>query len=432
MPSRSMGLTSLTRARNPLRRAGWFLLRALPVTLAVVAGPPIAIAYRLTRPEDTASVSFSVPQAARGLLCLLMFLSLLASTGSSLPKHRFIRPLLFLAAYALVTSSVGPYPYEHLVFAMKMAFIVLVFASAFQLAADGLFSERWLTTSAWVVLLTMAACIGGGLALGRTIDAHASWYATAGFTGHPATASRLILSTLPVFVSLTPHSGSALAGIVILFTSLFFTMRRSSLIAGVVALGVSSLVNLICRRRRALWRRTMVPFVVLILSAGIGLSTTAGNDLIKRFNNLNPFGGSGSGRYIFWPISLEHIINRPVRAQIVGEGMGSIRDLLGQRFGVRIGSHNDWLDLVHAFGWAGLIGIGWWYFELARFTWHLRTWQNGPLQGACACALAIGLISMGSGGFFDPSWALSYAAMGFWAGYTTKEREPCETGCPVY
>jgi hypothetical protein len=80
-----------------------------------------------------------------------------------------------------------------------------------------------------------------------------------------------------------------------------------------------------------------------------------------------------------------------------------------------------------------LIGIGWWCFELARFAWCLCDRQEGLFQGVCAAVIILGLISLGTGGFFEPPWALSYAALGFWAGRTAyakprrwgqKDKEP--------
>ncbi len=421
MPSLSTNVTSPKGDRNTTFRPNWHLLQVLPVTLTVVLGPLISVAYYLTQQAYVAQGSFSVAQAARGILCSLMFFPMLLSKELNLLKHRLVRPLLFLAAYVVLTSFASPYRYEHIVFAVKLTFIVLVFASTFRLAKEGICTERWLTTCAWVIVLIMAMLIVIGLTTGRTVDVYKSRYATAGFTGNPAVASCLILSALPVFVRLISNSRSAIAAIVLLFTSLFFTMRRSSLIAGVAAMCISFIINLICRERRVLWRRTMVSVCFLILLAGIGLNTTAGTDLMRRFRDLNPFEGSGSGRYVFWRISLEHIVNRPVRAQLLGEGMGSIRKLLGQRFGRFIGAHNDWLDLVNAFGLFGLIGITWWYFELVRLAWCLHIRRKGLFQGMCASVIILGLISIGTGGSFNPSWALSYAAMGFWAGRVTCE-----------
>jgi len=350
-----------------------------------------------------------------------MFLSMLLSKELNLLKHRLVRPLLFLAAYAVLTSLASPYRYEHIVFAVKLTFIVLVFASTFRLAKERICTERWLTTCAWVVVLIMAMCIAIGLATGGTLE-YKSRYATAGFTRNTIAASSLILSSLPVFIRLIPNSISGMAATVVLFTSLFFTMRRTSLIAGAAATCSSALIYLISCWRRILWRRILVLIGVFILLAGVGLSTAAGADLIERFRGLNPFdGGTGSGRYVFWRISLEHIMHRPMHVQLLGEGMGSLNDVIKQEYGRWISAHNDWLNFASAFGLCGVIGISWWFFELARLTWSFRCRQDGLFQGACAALVMLGLFSIGTGGFFKPSWALTYAALGFWAGRVTYE-----------
>ncbi len=131
MPSRSTNLMCLQRTRNTAIKPPWPLLQVLPVTLAVILGPLIAILYHLTQSTNAVQGSFSLAQATRGLLCVLMALSLLVSTGRRVWEHRFVHPLLFLAIYAVLTSFAGSYPYENIVFAVKIAFIVLVFASAF-------------------------------------------------------------------------------------------------------------------------------------------------------------------------------------------------------------------------------------------------------------------------------------------------------------
>lgn len=421
MSAHSTNLTHESRAENTVGRTCWYVLQVLPVTVTVVLGPFISVAYHLTQRADAARGSFSVAQAARGLLCMLMFLSMLLSKELNLLKHRLVRPLLFLAAYAVLTLLASPYRYAHIVFAVKLTFIVLVFASTFRLAKERICTERWLMTCAWVIVLIMAMCIAIGLATGRTVAVYKSRFATAGFASNPAVASYLILSSLPVFIRLIPNSISGMAATVVLFTSLFFTMRRTSLIAGAAATGSSALIYLISCWHRILWRRILVLIGVFILLAGVGLSTTAGADLIERFRDLNPSVGTGSGRYVLWRISLEHIMHRPIHVQLLGEGMGSLNDVIQQERGRWIGAHNDWLNFASAFGLCGVIGISWWFFELARLTWSFRCRQDGLFQGACAALVMLGLISIGTGRFFNPSWALTYAALGFWAGRVTCE-----------
>jgi hypothetical protein len=259
---------------------------------------------------------------------------------------------------------------------------------------------------------------------GHAFDVYDSRYATAGLMNHVSAASSFILSTLPIFIRYMVVGRSALAGIVILYVLLFFTMCRSALIAAAGATCCSFFISLRPREGRIPWRRILASVVVLLLLAGIGLSTAPGAELMARFKELNPYDGTGSGRYIFWRITLEYILHRPLAAQVWGEGMGSIRDLLQARFGLYIGAHNEWLDFVHAFGWCGLIGLGWWYGELVRLVWHLHGRPGGPFQGACALAIMLGLISIGTGGSLDPVWALDYAALGFWVGCAARAEGP--------
>lgn len=404
------------RVGLPTLGVRWHILQGLPVTLAVVLGPFIAIAYHLTQRVTAKPGSFSIAQASRGLLCVLMLLSLFLSGGGHLLRHRLVRPLLFLAGYAALTSFAAPYPYQNVVFAVKMLFIILVFVSALRLAEEGLVSGRWLTICAWIVLLTMVTCISIGVITARTFDVYETRYATAGLTNHPSTASEFTLSTLPVFIQCVAVGRSALFGMTLLYASLFFTMRRSAIIAAVAATGCSLLISLTPFRASIPWRRALVILGVLLLSTGIGLNTPAGADLMARFRDLDPREGNGSGRYIFWRISLEHIFDRPLQAQLWGEGVGHIRDVLGKQYGLAIPSHNDGLDLVNAFGLCGLIGMGWWYLELTHFVRCFHRQRNGLFQGVCTCVIILSLISIGTGGAFEPPWALSYAAMGFWAG----------------
>ncbi len=432
MLSQFTGLLYAKGMGHAAERPSWAVWRVIPVTLAVTLGPLVTVVYRLTRPTGTAVGSFSLAQAVRGLFCVLMVVSLFPSPGLRLLQHRCVRPLLFLAIYALITSWTVSYPHENMVFAVRMAFLVLIFACAFHLAEKGLLEERWLLICAWVILLVMMANIEIGLVTGRTVRVYGSRYATAGVIGSVFVTSFLVLSTLPVFVRLAPRDGSAVMGLVLLFVSLFFTMCRTALIAATAALGSSLLIYVSCLGRRIPWRKILVLAGVLLLVTGLGLCTRAGADLRERFRDLNPFEGTGSGRYLFWQVSLGHIVNRPMDAQLLGEGMGRVRDVMGQNWGHPIVSHNDWLDFANAFGLFGLIGISWWYFELVRFAWRLRDRKDGPFQGACAGAILLGLISIGTGGFYDPAWALTYAALGFWAGRAGYERRCSHAGCPVH
>jgi len=140
-------------------------------------------------------------------------------------------------------------------------------------------------------------------------------------------------------------------------------------------------------------------------------------------SDLDPSKGNGSGRYIFWFVSLNHIVDRSISAQIFGEGMGSIRDAMYREFGHSKSGHTPWLNLTNAFGVFGLMAIVWWYLELIRFANYLRTVKDPRFQGVFSAVVIFFLVSLGQGGFSDPSFALTYAALGFWAGRVSYRRQ---------
>lgn len=415
------------RITNTRVWTGWRTWQVFPCTFAVVAGPLITTVYRLTRSADVELGSFSLAQGLRGILCLMMFLSLFLSRRLRLLEHPIMRPLIFLAMYALLTCVLSPYPYENIVFVVKSAFAVLLFASAFHLAQSKLCGENWLVGSAWVVLLLMAISQVIGLVTGNTVAFYKSDYATAGVIDQPSITAALIVSTLPVFLRFFPKSRAALAGMMVLLISLFFTMRRTALIAAAVAILCVLARNINPFRHRIPWRKTLLVALVLCVLIVIGLRSQAGQDLLARMSDLDPSKGSGSGRYVIWSISFNHIMNRSSSAQILGEGMGSIRDVMYRRFGHAIGSHTPWLDLTYAFGVFGLMAIVWWYLELIRFANYLRTVKDPRFQGVFSAIVILFLISLGQGGFSDPSFALTYAALGFWAGRVSYRSALCQT-----
>ena len=394
----------------------WCNWHFAPCTLAVVAGPMITTIYRLTRPADAGEGSFSLAQVARGILCIAMFISLYFSGRLHLLGNPIIRPLMFLAIYAVMTCMIGPYLFENIIFTMKLIFTVLVFTCAFHLAQSKSYSENWLIGSAWIVLVFMIISQVIGLVTGNTVAYYKSEYATAGVIGAVSVTAALIVSTLPVFLRFFPDSRAALTGVIVLLISLFFTMRRTELLAAIAAILWVLFSKINPFRLQIPFRKVLLVALVLCVLTVIGWRSQAGQDLLNRMDDLNPTKGSGSGRYIFWRISLNHILNRSIDAQMLGEGMGSIRDVMYKHFGLAIGSHTELLDMLYAFGIFGLFTVVWWYLGLIRFVNYLRVSKDPTLQAVSSTIVILFIVSIGQGSLSDASFALTYAALGFWAG----------------
>ncbi len=418
----SGGMNSQTIAVSWKVWVWWWVWTVAPCTLAIVTGPLISVLYSLTQSAYVRDGSFSVAQPIRGMLCLLMFCSLFLSGNLRLLGLPVIRPQLVLAVYAGLTCALGPYPYEHITFAARLVFMALVFASAFHLAQTGLHGDRWLIVNAWAILAFMTASQLIGFFTGKTVAAYESSYATAGIIERASIAATLIVSTLPVFLGYFPDFRWALAGVLIALGSLFLAMQRTPLIAAAAVLFVVFARYLHPIRRRIYRSRAVMAILILCASAAVGLRTPAGSDFLKRMGDLDPRGGSGSGRYIFWRISLDHLLSRDVASQFVGEGVGSVRDVIFKQYGMAIKSHTDWLDFPFAFGVFGLMALVWWYAELIRLLRYLSAFRHPAFQGALSVVIVFFLLSLGQGGeSYDPSLALAYAALGFWAGYSSPE-----------
>lgn len=413
-----------SQSMNPGMRASLWSWQTAPCTFAVVAGPMITTVNHLMGAPELRLGGLSLAQMVRGLLCVTMLLSLLLSNRLRLLDHPIVRPVLLLSVYAIVTVTVGPYPVENILIAVKLGFVLLVFANAFHMAERRLITERWLAVSAWIVLLCMVISQAIGVMTrhaaatyeGQAAATYESSYATAGLLDQPAVTAALTLSALPTLLSCFPAHSHSVLGVLLLLVSLFFTMRRTELSAAVVAVLLVLIRYAESVRRRVCSRVVASAVVLLGVSAAVIVLTPAGQDLLARFRDLDPREGTGSGRYVFWAVTLDRIVDRGIAAKLCGEGMESIRDVTGARLGQALGTHNDWLGLTHAFGVIGLAAFVWWHVGLVRFTSYLRRSSEGAFQGALAALVIFTLVSIGQGGFYDPSLAMIYAGLGFWAG----------------
>ena len=401
----------------------WWNWQIVPVTIAVAFGPVIATVYQLTRPEDVGEGDFSLAQAVRGMLCVVMFLSLLLSRRLRLLEHPMLRPLVFLGLYALLTAWAGPYPYENMVFAVRVGFLCLIFAGAFNIAERKLCSENWLVANAWVILAFMAVSQVIGLLAGITVTTYQSEYATGGLTGPASSAAVILVAAVPVFLRFFPQRRSSILAVIPLLCALFLTMRRTELITAMAAILFVLAYQLNPFHRRIPWGKVSFAVLALGLLVAVALQTPAGSDMMGRFSDLDPASGSGSGRYVFWRVSLNYLLSRGIGAQMFGEGMGNVRDVIERDWGCAIISHTDWLDIPHAFGLFGLVGITWWYTALTRFALSLRKRKDPVFYGVSSSIIIFLLMSVGQGNFNTPAFAVTYAALGFWAGQKTWVRK---------
>ena len=263
---------------------------------------------------------------------------------------------------------------------------------------------------AWVALLTVIASQAAGSALG-VASVYAGEGGFPGITGQPATVAASACALLALFAVRSPLRRLDLVGIALCVASIAATQRRSSAVAAVAALMVFGAFTARPSNRRAALQVATLFVLLAVVIDGLAVLTPVGVEFAERFQDLNfRDGGTASGRTEFQRIALAHVVARDVPELIFGEGPRALQQVLGREFGIAIGGHNDWIDVLYGLGLAGVGLFSWFYANLARVAWRLE-----PQGRAVAMMSLVGSVILGAttGGALDPTAAPMFALFGF-------------------
>lgn len=61
----------------------------------------------------------------------------------------------------------------------------------------------------------------------------------------------------------------------------------------------------------------------------------------------------GSGRLIFWAISIRDFFQHGLFSIVFGNGTNSVAKVIENQYGLSIGAHNGWIDMLYTFGFVG-------------------------------------------------------------------------------
>jgi O-antigen ligase len=190
----------------------------------------------------------------------------------------------------------------------------------------------------------------------------AGFHTAKGLTGILATAG---LAGLWLF-----RKRAKLLGIIILFVciaGMLLTYQRAGLVGFVVA--VAWLAVWYARapgvkNKEARW--VLYPIVILAISAVVILGMIGTSDLEKRWEDISDDEKAGSGRIAFWNVAVTHYAQMDLMSQVSGIGYAGMADALERRYGARIHTHNDFLDVILMFGAVGLLGFVAVHFAILR------------------------------------------------------------------
>jgi hypothetical protein len=383
------------------------LLQVAPLTIAIGLGPAIDVVHFLTRTtEDQAGGASAV---VRGSLMVLLALGIRRSrTLKELVGP--MAPLLLLALYGFAWTAVREDAFEGLIFCMRLLFLVAVYLSAFECAAQGVIDARWMGRTAWLVLAMAVGSQAAGWLL-HVSSVYESEFELPGLTGEPGMLAAAVCGVFPFFFFRTERRGIRVLGALVALASIAGTQRRSAILAVVVALIVFGVVVVAAERGRSVMR-VLGLLVVFVAAAYVIVEVTPiGASLAARFDDLDVArGGTASGRTAFELIVIDRLGTRGVVDTMMGEGLGAVRRRLASEYGLAIGSHNDWLDVLYAFGIAGGALFAWLHVRLILLA---RRATGSVLAVASMSIMATLVLGVTAGGTLDPSAAPTFALFGF-------------------
>jgi O-antigen ligase len=390
----------LSGAGSKVANAGRYV-RMAPLTVAVAGGPLIDVVEGLTRS--------GIGQIARGILTLTMLLAI--RKGRTFTRRsRVLLPLFALGFYGFVRAASLDYAFDGAVLGFKLLFLAAVYLSTRELVIDGHVTASWVLGVAWVALLTVLASQVAGRGLG-VASVYAGEGGFPGLTGQPAMIAASACALLALFAVRSPLRWTDLVGIALCVGSIAATQRRSSAAAALAALMVFGVFTVRSAKRRAALRLATLFVLLAIVVYALATMTSVEVEFAERFEDLNfREGGTASGRTEFQRIAIAHVLARELPEMLFGEGPRALQQVLGQEFGIAIGGHNDWIDVVYGLGLVGLALFLWFYVNLTGAARRLEPQWRGVAMMSLVGSFILGATT---GGALDPTAAPMFAIFGF-------------------
>lgn len=141
----------------------------------------------------------------------------------------------------------------------------------------------------------------------------------------------------------------------ILFMILLMTGSRTYCIPEIILLFVYYKFNI--GKLRTKW---IITPIILVATVYLIINSNVLERFISMGNNTyvssNFWEAVSSGRLIWWKIDIQEFAKLSIIEQILGKGFTFVYQINEQFYGLKIGAHNDFLNILLSVGWIGLIG----------------------------------------------------------------------------
>lgn len=216
-------------------------------------------------------------------------------------------------------------------------------------------------------------------------------------------AGQLVAGAIASAYVLRDRAGAlGAAAACVMFAAAFLTYARAGQVALAGALCALFLWTVaMCRDMTATrWARRLLAWCVL--GGVIGLAVMGTGDLTARWADITDPDQAGSGRIVFWQMAVNYFWDGDFAGLLLGNGYAQMCTSMESGYGLRIHTHNDFLDMLLVGGMLGIVCLlAVWIALIARLR---STGVSRPGYGAGLAILA-GFLAQSAltGQIFDPS-----------------------------
>ena len=280
------------------------------------------------------------PQIVMGLMAVLSMAIFVISI-----KRIWINPVmrgfLILLILAFIYILYPMNPVDNLMYVLRTYMAIIVMFALYVLLL------RIRDTGYWMTYVYVIYAFQVAFSLATLIMDKASFVggATEQFDSN---AGFFLITCVPLALTI-PIKRARLYIYCLLVLACIYSGQRSAALAAVV-----SFPFCISYLRPCIKKNDIFIFLVLAVVVALPILFDAVQNIHERNQHDLDRGDIGSGRLIFWGIVIMDYVKQGVAHMVVGNGTNSVVTLLERTYGLAIGAHNGWLDILYTFG---IIGI---------------------------------------------------------------------------
>lgn len=288
--------------------------------------------------------------------------------------------------------------------------LILIYGSfvlAKNLSAGGKITVKFLIWfSIWILFVTLVFMYIDHLN-GVVYYSYDYFQGTYSIVGNHSKLAEVLSPIIPIFVFEFNYIGILLGTFAIVYT-----MRRANLLSEIIFIFIVYFSSFIQRNIMTLKKKILFlifTVITLLLMVFTGIS----EGMFERLLELES--GTGSGRNIFWQLSLNNFLSYDVVELFFGHP-GDLVQYLKIHFGHAIGAHSDILDMLNNYGIVGTILYFWILSELFHDFYKYRNiLQKESIFGM---AIIISMVFLGTvtGGVFNVLNIVTFIFLGFLTG----------------